>query len=295
MVDVSSLNRGAKAVVQLALAGASEVLKVPRELKKMLPALAFVGVSMSVGVVSSVGNTAQAAVNLSNRMQSMQLVVAVDPKNPPFAELFNDFGHPEGFDIDVVYELQRRLGFDLKENRFFPMDSRAGFKMLKEKRVDLLIGGNVYNEKLGESFDHSKPVYSSGLGVMYSRDHNGVRSAHDLKGKKVGVKHNSSAEEYVSKVLGGTPVLFDNIILAYYELSSGGIDAVVSDWPSLNYFSLCMPDFKLGMTEDIFDIQNGQFVYYLPKNSPYTGLINMAISQMEADGTMYRLKKKWID
>ena len=67
--------------------------------------------------------------------------------------------------------------------------------------------------------------------------------------------------------------LFDNIIMAYYERSTGEIDAVVSDWPSLNYFSSSIPDFKLALSEDIFDFQNGQYVFYLQKNSPYTSLI----------------------
>ena len=47
-------------------------------------------------------------------------------------------------------------------------------------------------------------------------------------------------------------------------------------------------------TQVSFDRYNGEFVFYLKKGSPYTALINAALTQMEADGTTYRLRKKWM-
>ena len=80
--------------------------------------------------------------------------------------------------------------------------------------------------------------------------------------------------------------------MAFYELAKGKIDAVVADRPSLIYFAKTMPIFHLAVSDDIFDIYSGQFVIYLQKNSPYTEILNKTLNNLEADGTLYKLKEK---
>lgn len=237
---------------------------------------------------------AQAAVDLSSRMQGVHLTVAVDPKNAPFAFLYENVGHPMGFDIDVMTELQRRLGFDLTEGRFFPMDEGHALDYLQNEQVDLLIGGLTQREELSAKYDVTRSVYSSGLSIMLAPQHFDVTCAGDLKQHKVGVKRNSTAGDYVKSVMNANPVPFDNMMMAYYELSVGELDAVVAERPNIMYFARTAPSFNLRVTEDVFDRYNGEFVFYLKKDSPYTALINAALTQMEADGTTYRLRKKWM-
>lgn len=46
-------------------------------------------------------------------------------------------------------------------------------------------------------------------------------------------------------------------------------------------------------SESIFDVQSGQFVFYLSKHFEYKDVINKARKDMQADGTIDRLTKKW--
>lgn len=250
--------------------------------------------SLVLGWTLLVAN-AQAAVDLSSRMAGVHLKVAVDPKNAPFAFIYENVGHPQGFDIDVITELQRRLGFDLTEGRFYPMDESHAFNYLQSDQVDLLIGGITQREELATQYDVTRSVYSSGLSIMLAPKHFDVTCAGDLKQHKVGVKRNSTASDYVKSVMNATPVPFDNIMMAYYKLSVGELDAVVAERPNIMYFARTAPSFNLRVTEDVFDRYNGEFVFYLKKGSPYTALINAALTQMEADGTTYRLRKKWMN
>ena len=140
----------------------------------------------------------------------------------------------------------------------------------------------------------TRSVYSSGFSIMLAPQHFDITCAGDLKKRKVGVKRASSVGDYVKSVMNATPVPFDNMMLAYYELSVGELDAVVAERPNIMFFARTAPSFNLRVTEDVFDRYNGEFVFYLKKGSPYTALINAALTQMEADGTTYRLRKKWM-
>lgn len=260
----------------------------------------FLGRALTLGVGGLVlGWTlmvsgAQAAVDLSTRMAGVNLTVAVEPKNAPFAFIYDNVSHPQGFDIDVVTELQRRLGFTLNEGRFYPMDENHGFDYLQSEQVDVLIGGITQREDLAAHFDMTRSVYSSGFSIMLAPQHFDITCAGDLKQRKVGVKRASPVGDYVKSVMNATPVPFDNMIMAYYELSVGELDAVVAERPNIMFFARTAPSFNLRVTEDVFDRYNGEFVFYLKKGSPYTALINAALTQMEADGTTYRLRKKWM-
>lgn len=226
-------------------------------------------------------------------LKGVKLKIMVETNNAPFAFLEGNFARPIGYDIDVIYALQRRLSFELEENRFFPTSTENGFKMLELKEADILIGGITYDEKRLNKSEASKVIFSSGLSYIYSPNAKKIDSLASLKGSLVGVKPNSPAEYYVNRVLGGKAILFQNSVLAFYELAQGKIDAVVADRPSLLYFAKTMPIFHLTVSDDIFDIYSGQFVIYLQKNSPYTEILNKTLNSLEADGTLYKLRKKW--
>ena len=226
-------------------------------------------------------------------LKGVKLKIMVETNNAPFAFLEGNFARPIGYDIDVVYALQRRLSFDLEENRFFPTSTENGFKMLELKEADILIGGITYDEKRLNKSEASKVIFSSGLSYIYSPNTKKIDSLASLKGSLVGVKPNSPAEYYVNRVLGGKAILFHNSVMAFYELAQGKIDAVVADRPSLIYFAKTMPIFHLTVSDDIFDIYSGQFVIYLQKSSPYTEILNKTLNSLEADGTLYKLRKKW--
>ena len=253
-------------------------------------------VSLMLLVLSlmSWGSSAQAAVDLSARMAGVRLTVAVDPKNAPFAFLMDNVGHPQGYDIDIVQELQQRLGFELSEGRYYPMEENHAFEFLQRDKVDLFIGGITMRENLAQKYDVTRSVYSSGFSIMYAPSHFAIKSAGQLKQKKVGVKRDSPASDYIKGVMSAQPIPFDNIMLAYYQLSVGKLDAVVAERPAILYFAHTMPTFNLKVTDDVFDRCDGEFVFYLKKDSPYTAYINAALTQMEADGTTYKLRKKWI-
>ena len=257
---------------------------------------------LMVGLSCAVCSPANAIIRLDQKgdhveylqaLKGVKLKIMVETNNAPFAFLEGNFARPIGYDIDVVYALQRRLSFDLEENRFFPTSTENGFKMLELKEADILIGGITYDEKRLNKSEASKVIFSSGLSYIYSPNTKKIDSLASLKGSLVGVKPNSPAEYYVNRVLGGKAILFHNSVMAFYELAQGKIDAVVADRPSLIYFAKTMPIFHLTVSDDIFDIYSGQFVIYLQKNSPYTEILNKTLNSLEADGTLYKLRKKW--
>lgn len=183
---------------------------------------------LMVGLSCAVCSPANAIIRLDQKgdhveylqaLKGVKLKIMVETNNAPFAFLEGNFARPIGYDIDVVYALQRRLSFDLEENRFFPTSTENGFKMLELKEADILIGGITYDEKRLNKSEASKVIFSSGLSYIYSPNTKKIDSLASLKGSLVGVKPNSPAEDYVNRVLGGKTILFHNSVLAFYELA----------------------------------------------------------------------------
>ncbi|MDO4675590.1 MAG: hypothetical protein Q4A68_03290 [Anaerobiospirillum succiniciproducens] len=65
---------------------------------------------------------ASSAAQADGELEHVTLTVLVNPLGAPQAFLKDDFQRPYGIDVDVIYELQRRLGFKLTENRIFVLD-----------------------------------------------------------------------------------------------------------------------------------------------------------------------------
>ena len=99
-------------------------------------------------------------------MEHVNLDVYVYPSGAPLGYIEADVTKPQGFDVDIVYELQRRLFFTLEENRIFPLQFDAAFQRLEEGSADLVIGGISFTQARAEKYDFT-PIYFRSCGVPF--------------------------------------------------------------------------------------------------------------------------------
>lgn len=102
-------------------------------------------------------------------LQGKTLFVSVDPTNPPFATLENDFKTPYGLDVDIIMELKNRLGFEIKDNRIYPLLRSDQLKMIKDGRLDLIGGCLSAVAERDEYMDFTPVYYDTGLSFLYKK------------------------------------------------------------------------------------------------------------------------------
>ena len=232
-------------------------------------------------------SSAQAA----GELQHITLSIFVNPAGAPQAFLHNDLVHPMGVDIDIVYELQRRLMFNIKDNRVYPLPRTDGFARLRNGTADVVIGGISYTEERAQIYDFTPVFWQSSLGVLYSKRSN-ITSEQDLKGKRIGVEEGSTATPYV-EALGATPVYFNNLTLAAFEVANGDLDGLIYDRPPIKDFARTVKSANLDVTNSEFGQESCMFAFALAKDSPYTKIISQTILEMMADGTINSILEKW--
>ena len=230
-------------------------------------------------------------------LKGKTLVVYLDISTPPISYLSKDMRYPEGADVDIIRELQKRLGFSLKDDRIFPLSRTVAMDLVSENKADMIGGALSYTAERAARFKFSPIYYATGMSIMYSKKYSAdADNLVHLEGKTIAVLKGSTAEQYVKSVLkSSTPVIVSDIISAYFMVANGKIDCVIYDRMPLVFFSHAMPNLNLEVSTDIFNQADSQYAFAFPKNSAYADIISLEIQRMLMDGTLYRIIKKWED
>ena len=238
----------------------------------------------------------QACSSVSHAMgelENVTLDVFVNPVGAPMGFIEDSVNRPQGIDVDIVYELQRRLLFTLRENRIFPLARDAAFQRLEHGTADLVVGGISYTKERAKKYDFTPIYFRSCLAVVYSkRHHPEIKSAQDLKGLKVGFQRGTTAADFIDAT-GGQGVPFDNTILALFQVSDGKLDALIYDRPPMAEFVRTMPNLDLAVANDVFGEAACEFAFAMPKDSRYGFLIKDTMNTMLQDGTIDAILEKW--
>lgn len=224
------------------------------------------------------------------------LHVAVDPTNPPFSTLADDFRTPTGLDVDIIIELQKRLGFEIAENRILPMLRSEQMRRIKNNQMDLVAGCLSATADRAKHMDFSPVYYDTGLSVIYSKSkYNKVKDFRKFNDARVGAVEGTVGENFIDRQLQeAEKVLFPSFMVAMIAVTQGTVDAIVYDKPIIEYFAQSMPDFNLEVIDDIYERQYCQIALGFGKNSPYTFIISKELYNMKNDGTLDAIVNKYI-
>lgn len=216
------------------------------------------------------------------------LKVGSYPANPPW-EFKDEAGKFQGFEVDIVNEIAKRLGMTADIQG---MDFKALFVATASKRVDIVISSLTITDERLKSQSFTQPIVAGALGFATRADA-GIKSLADLKGKVVGSIATSFGEKWLQErkdQLGYKEYKsYDTLSNMLTDLANGRVDAVDNDIVGLRYAMTKMHGLDVPI-----EIETGEkFAMMLPKDSPLLGKINDALSAMKTDGTMKALYHKW--
>lgn len=241
-------------------------------------------------------SAAAAALSLSSPLSAAlkekhTLIVGMDAAYPPFGSREMKTGHYVGFDVDIIKAIAKAEGFSV-EIRNLAFDGLI--PALKTGSIDIAINDITITPERAKSVDFSKRYYIAGLGIVVNQDNNTITKAKDLEGKRLAVSIGSTGEEAARKIKNAQVRVFSQLNECFLELRNGGVDAVVNDIPTNDYYAAKAGKGKVKSlpvaltTEDLgIAVKKG--------NRELLAQIDLGLEKIKKNGEFSSIYKKWFD
>lgn len=217
------------------------------------------------------------------------LRVGMDASYPPFGSQDQETKDYEGFDVDIIRAIGAEEGFDVEiSNRSFD----GLIPALQAKEIDVAINDITITDDRKQSVDFSKPYYIAGLGVVVRSDNDTIYTAEDLQGKTLGVSIGSTGEEAARKIPGANVRVFNAINEAFLEVQNGGVDAVVNDIPTNEYY-VSHAGNKNVRTAEVALTKEDLGIAVLKGNTELLTKIDDGLAKIKANGKFSEIYEKW--
>jgi len=215
------------------------------------------------------------------------LIVGTSADFKPFACIQD--GTIVGFDIDVIYHVAKKLDVEavIKDMPFTEL-----IPQLQQGNIQVAAAGITPTKERAERVLFTKPFFLGDQLVILSKKDPPITNLGELTGKKVVVNEGYTADRYVSKMKDVTVVRVPTVAEALHELDSGRVDALVSGAHCLEPF-FKQYDKKLFSFLTLKDTQEDVALAIAPQYQRLASRIQVALDQMERDGTIASLRKKW--
>ena len=217
-----------------------------------------------------------------------KLVVGAYPANPPW-EAKNDKGEFEGFEVDLIKEIAKRVG---AVPEISDMGFQALFAATSSSRIDAAISTITITKERLQSQSFTQAYYDSDMALATRGDK--MRKIADLKGSTLGALSASTGEIWIKANTEKYGIAssrgYNTQQDLLLDLQAGRIDGAISDLPGMQFAFLKMKDLTIAEVIPTGD----QYGVMMRKDHPMLGKVNDAISAMKKDGTLPALHKKWL-
>lgn len=217
------------------------------------------------------------------------ITVAVENAYPPFNSIDEATGKGVGWDYDTVTEICKRLGCtpDFKEASWDGI-----FPAMQAGEYDMLADGVTYTEDRDKIVDFSIPYITVGQTLLVRVDETATVDEMKSDVSKIVGTQLGTTNEIVAKEHFPTERIksFEDFPATILALLAGDIDAVVIDNISALGFMNEDPG-KMKILGQLTSDEKLAFVF--PPGSELTAKVNSALEEMQKDGTLDELNKKW--
>ena len=222
----------------------------------------------------------------------VKLTFGSDATFPPM-EFVDTNKNIVGFDVDMINAVAKAAGFEAVVKNVAWDGIFAG---LENSEYDGILSSVTITDERKAKYDFSSPYVNAGQVIIVAKTTKDVSKPEDLKGKVVGVQISTTGDIAVTKIAGvKQKKTYDEIGLAVEDLSIGRLDAVVVDSPIAANYVLQNEKYKavlkivgIPFTEEYYGIAVKK------GNAELLGLINKGLETIMKDGTMDKLKAKWL-
>lgn len=228
-----------------------------------------------------------------NKQEEAVLRIVTSADQAPF-EFFNSKTHTiEGFDIDLIKEVAKRLNM---EPIIVDMDFGGILPSLQSGQADMAIAGITRTPVREQTIDFTNDYYQPKVALL-SLEKSQIKMLSELGGHKVGVQmgtfHQMLLEEVALAHSEKFEIVARNRLLdLVQELLSANIQAVVLDYIPATKFKTANPE-KFFVTEFTHPSVKA-YAIALPKGSVLKEKINGILKQLIDEGFIKQLEQKWL-
>ncbi|EHZ4884830.1 TPA: transporter substrate-binding domain-containing protein [Campylobacter lari subsp. concheus] len=218
--------------------------------------------------------------------QNEILKVGVEASYPPY-EFMQD-GKLNGFDIDIIKELAKRVNFKIE---FVNMSYDALIPALMGRKIDLAISSMGITPQRAQNVDFSISYFKDKNVYLKHKD-NDFSQKDDLKSKNICVLLGSIQENAAKQILNAKVIASENILNCFLSLDVKKNDVVVTDKASAMNFLKQYPNIIAFYEED--DGSDGFGIAF--RKNEFKDLIskvNQHLEEMKKDGTLEKLLVKY--
>ncbi|NHW36989.1 basic amino acid ABC transporter substrate-binding protein [Paenibacillus aceris] len=206
---------------------------------------------------------------------------------------YMDKGKMTGFDIDFLAEVMKEAGLPYEVANIGWDTMLTSVKQGKEYQGG--ISSVSITDERKQSYDYSIPYFES-TNMILVKEGSPIKSATDLKDKKVAVQISTTADTLMTKIMGESNKSLkrlDNNTLALMELENNGVDAVVADIAIVREYVKNNPTKKFVTISDPTNFESEYYGILLPKGSELKAKLDPAIKKIIENGAYAKVYKKW--
>jgi ABC-type amino acid transport substrate-binding protein len=215
--------------------------------------------------------------------------IATDPTYPPFEQVQRENKQLVGFDMDVMRAIADRAGLNVE---FVSTSYDILLGSVARCEVDGAISAMEITDDLKQSMSFSNPYYVVGQEVVVKKGNLSITGRDTLAGMVVGAQKGQTGAAELQKMAGVQTRLYDSAEMAFQDLIIGLIDAVVADSPQAQDYS-SLPANNLKIVGSSFTPKN-YGIAVCNQNPDLLKKINTGLATIQSDGTLERLRQKWI-
>ncbi len=223
-----------------------------------------------------------------SQASAAEINVGANIGNVPW-EFQDASGNVVGFEVDLMKEVGKRLGMDVK---FTNIPFQGLFAAVQSGQIDAAVSSITITKKRLESVSFAQPYYDSDQSLTVKAD-SGITSLAGMEGKTVGVDTGSTGDMWTTENQASAKIAtinkYEGLAPAMLDLEAGRIDGYISDIPALLYYVKDKPQFKV--VERIKTTE--QYSVMFAKDSPLAAKVNDAITEMKKDGTLATIHETW--
>jgi ABC-type amino acid transport substrate-binding protein len=216
--------------------------------------------------------------------------VAVDATLPRFELPGAGLNNPVGFDIDLMKAIAAGTGLNLQ---FVQFSYERIIDMVGQCQVDMAISAITLNDGLKDQVDVSTPYLTTSQELVAKKGNITITGLDTLTGMTVGTLAGSPGQAEIQAIPGAQAKIYPNFFLAFQDLITGYIDAVIADkFHAAQVVAVKTNNLRV-VGEDFGSVNYGIVVC---KNKPdLLKKINDGLAAADANGTLKKLTRKWLN
>ncbi len=242
-------------------------------------------------IISALALMIVATVSCGKKGNSKKVTVALNATYPPMEMLDKD-KNIIGFDVDYFKAVGKEVGIEFE---FINVAWDGIFAGLAAGKYDMIASAVTITDDRKKTMDFTLPYFETGLALVVPKDST-AKKISDLKGQKAGSQIGTTGAFQIKKHKGVILKNYDAIGLAFEDMASGRIAAVVCDTPVAADYALQKAEYKKKFKIAQTIPSKEFFGAALPKGKDKALLekLNKGIKAVQSKGIDKKLMKKWL-